>query len=214
MSVSKEKCELYRITTAGDYATICVSEVATPDGERTRYGGEILISSSYGDYCNTWVSCAKPFKEFLVGLEFTYFMQKCRQHDYLVFDGAASFKLLREQLIDERRDGITRERAREVWDALNENKYRLYETSESFVHVLSELEDTYPDVYSLKDGHEYVSLKPGDESVGFWTQLWPEFKRALEAELEHAKAAQASSVCPLCSDSGSISPSQSCICAC
>ncbi|KVP39726.1 hypothetical protein [Burkholderia ubonensis] len=175
---------MYRVWSKGEYATFCLDEWSWESlGNPTRsvYGGELLVHSSFGQFCHTWNSCAVPFKQFLLNIGFDSFMTKCLGEDYLVFDGSASVEQVKQAIQQQRREeGLSAEEARELWDEL-ETVSETAESSEEGFHIaLAEVcrEDT------IGSSSEYAVRVPSSQAEGFWRELWPEFKAMLEAALK------------------------------
>jgi hypothetical protein len=181
MSVIKATCDRYTISNVHEYATICIVEW-TPrrDSHGPIYGGEILVNSTFGAFCNSWGHCGQPFKQFLAGLNFNYFMTKCRGMDAEQFDGEKSVRNAKERVTALRRDGtLTREQAREAWDAIEECESEAEHSEYAFVRELYQV-----DIPGLSEPWELVVRSPTPDTVGFWRDIWPEFVAAIRAETQ------------------------------
>ncbi|WP_157641874.1 hypothetical protein [Burkholderia ubonensis] len=183
MNRSKSTCDIYRVWSKGEYATFCLDEWswdALGDPSRRRYGGELLVHSSFGQFCHTWNSCAVPFKQFLLGIGFDSFMTKCLGDDYLVFDGGASVKKVKQAILQNRREeGLSAEDARELWDEVDMVSETAEDSEAGFHIALADVcgEET------IGSSSDYVVRVPSSQAEGFWRELWPEFKAMLETAL-------------------------------
>lgn len=85
-------------------------------------GGAIDVQSDYGGYSYVWRAIGTPtFREFLIGLDFSYFMEKARGPSYKEFDVDQTITNIRRNIIESRRTGhLMYEEARAFWDALDE----------------------------------------------------------------------------------------------
>lgn len=179
MNRSKSMCEMYRVRVKGESATFCLDQWArdslgTP--ARRIYGGELLVHSSFGQFCHTWNSCAVPFKQFLLGIDFDSFMTKCLGKDFLVFDGAASVAKVKQTILEHRREeGISADDARELWDSIEDVGETAVSSEEGFHIALADIcgEET------IGSTSDFVVHVPSSQAVGFWRELWPEFKAML-----------------------------------
>lgn len=185
MAQSKSVCEMYRISHEGEYATICVATWANEkNGHSPSFGGEILVHSSFGAFCNTWSNCAAPFKQFLLGIRFDSFMQKCLGNDLQVFDGEASIQKVKQAFLTLRRTrAIDGDTAEEFWGDLLGFEDVAASSEESFYR---ELYDFCENLDGMQEPGDYVVHTPCQQATGFWQQLWPIFKTMLESELTAA----------------------------
>lgn len=184
MKSSKSTCEMYRISANGEYATVCLSDwsrdvVGHPSEQR--YGGEILVHSSFGVFCHQWSNCGLPFKAFLLEIEFESFMSKCLGNDFLQFDGRASVDRVKKAILETRHaEGLSAEEARELWDDVSFASDTA-EGSEPAFYVA--LEDICSEE-NIGSTSEFVVRKPSSQAQSFWNELWPHFLAMLEAELK------------------------------
>lgn len=185
MAQSKSVCEMYRISHEGEYATICVATWANEkNGQSPSFGGEILVHSSFGAFCNTWSNCAAPFKQFLLDIRFDSFMQKCLGNDFKVFDGDASIEQVKRAFLRLRRArAIDADKAEEFWGDLEGFADVASSSEESFYR---ELYDFCENLDGMGEPGDYVVHSPSQQATGFWQQLWPIFKTMLESELTAA----------------------------
>lgn len=198
MSVTKETMDCYRVRANGEWATICVREWTVGDcqltSEKIRYCGEILIHSTFGSWGNSWTHCGCRFKKFLTFADFDYVFTKFMGADLNRFDGEKSLKSLYRRIIEARRDGsLDKEDARELWAEVHDHDESLTRSVDMWVEVLSRISmDTRSrDIKRILEEPWCMTEDSDDASaVGFWRDLWPDFKQALLAEIsEPAEAA-------------------------
>ncbi len=89
MPVTKTKRDCYEVRELGEWANITLNCWGNPEAKR--YGGEIVISSSFGTWSNAWSSCSVPFKQFLAEANFDYLFTKFMGTKLDRFDGNATF---------------------------------------------------------------------------------------------------------------------------
>lgn len=187
MSVTKHIAEVYTVRHDGEFGTFCIVEWAPrTDDHGPVYGGELLVNSTFGAYCNSWSHCGQPFKRFLAKIEFDYFMGKCRGRAADVFDGEKSLKLVKERVIQLRRQGwLDHGAARELWCELTLCREEIERSPDDFVRVISDL-----NVRRLSEPWELIVTRPASDTVGFWRDLWPSFISALSQEQAGADGTQ------------------------
>lgn len=196
-TIKKKTCDLYEVRAGYDWATICMRkwQSQSPSGE-IRYGGEILIHSSFGNYNNTWGHCGHDFASFLLAMRRDSFAEKTMGLAAEVYDGPQTFRYLVGKIFKERRKNarfsiLDKEGAREL--------YELFLLSES--DILSSEDDMVREVMRMDKGTwgeeaysepwNMVCKRPDPQVVGFWTTLWPVFMAQLKAEEEAAKTNEA-----------------------
>ncbi|HDR9105399.1 TPA: hypothetical protein QDB04_002240 [Burkholderia vietnamiensis] len=183
LSQSKSTCELYRISRNSEYATVCISDwtvSAVGASQRTSYGGEILVNSSFGTFCYSWDNCAIPFKAFLLNISFESFMTKCLGSAFKRFDGLASLENVKRAILEIRREeGLSADDARDKWEELAMVSDEAQSCEYAFHHVLEDIctED------AIGNSTEFVATSPCPQARGFWHELWPHFCDILKAEL-------------------------------
>lgn len=199
MSVTKDVCERYTIHAESEYASICIKEWtrnSAMTGGQTYYCGEIMINSSFGSWGNIWGACGCPFKEFLIGSDFSYLFGKFMGAKLEVYDGDATFRELLKRVINNRRDNsFDADSARRIWDALTEREDEISRSLESMVHAVH---DAIGDIGSCADRKriseafaepwEAACDRPDIQAVGFWKTIWPQFRDALAFELKQQAA--------------------------
>lgn len=179
-TVRKETMDCYRIRANDEWATICVREWHMDDdkltGEKRRFCGEILIHSAFGSWGNSWSHCGRPFKEFLLRIEFDYLFTKFMGHGLHRHDGEKSLKNLRLDVLKSRRDGtFDREEARDLWDALFENQGELEERDvHSWVDTLCRISndsDSRAIRGFLEEPWTRTTWSYDASAVGFWRDI-------------------------------------------
>lgn len=187
--VRKQTMDCYRIRAKGEWATICVTEWRSSQ----YYGGEILIHSSFGSWANSWSACANRFKSFLCGCDFDYVFTKFMGHELRKHDGEASLKQLHRSLIERRKHGgLDRDDARELWDALEDNRSELEDRDiHSWVETLSRISqdsDSREIRSFLEEPWTLATTSYDCSATGFWRDLWPAFRSSLLAEVREVAA--------------------------
>ncbi|HDR9105401.1 TPA: hypothetical protein QDB04_002242 [Burkholderia vietnamiensis] len=191
---TKTHCDLYRIYSNGEYASIGMSdwEAQSPDKPgHSLYGGELLIHSSFGNFCHTWAAGARPFKEMLLAVDFDTFMLKCVGESYRVFDGAVTLSNVRRAVRRLRRQRVlNKDDARDYWDGLEASEDFAVRSEECFRIALADLERRGVFVGEAED---FIAYAAGRQVLGFWREIWPRFTSILDAEVqaEHRLAARA-----------------------
>lgn len=182
MNCQKTTCDAYRVSVKGEHATVCIADWASIEqGRAPRFGGEILVHSSFGSFGNTWTHCAVPFKQFLIGIGFDSFMKKCFGSDFMEFDGPASVAEVKAELLRlRRRDELSSEAALEQWEVISQAD-EVAESSVLAFHLT--LSGILGEETALGSAEHFVVQKVNSQARGFWDELWPHIKSQLEAEL-------------------------------
>lgn len=203
MPVTKSVRECYEVREdkrCGEWANItlkCWDNPPKADSTRGMYYcGEITIHSSYGSWAYTWTACANPFKQFLCGIDFGYAFGKFMGTALDVFDGAATLKQIRRDILQERRQGsLDREEAREVWDLVKDEDDRIEHGGPSdygyaMWDIGGRLDRGHPMRDYFNDPSGWPRCTHDDYSAaGFWRTLWPLFIAELRRETEPAACA-------------------------
>lgn len=101
--------------------------------------GLFMAESPYGTFSYYWppaYRCSNLYT-FIAGLDFDYFMNKAAKQPYREMDLERTLKGCRRDLIEERRKwgDPTKDRAREIWDALKSIEHNgPFSSEESFLH--------------------------------------------------------------------------------
>jgi hypothetical protein len=195
MSCTKSTMESYQIHKDHEYANIslrCWDNPAPAGSSRGMYyGGEIMIHSSFGSWANSWNACGSPFKRFLLHAGFDYLFTKFMGVNLERFDGEATLRQIRADIIEQRRGGsLSKDEARDVMNAVEEQSERL-SSSDATAYgyamwdVAGQLDRDHPMHEYFSDPCGWPRLTHDDYgAAGFWREIWPEFKAALEAELQ------------------------------
>lgn len=186
MHMPKSSIECYRYAKNGEWATIAVSENWFYD--KTQHHGEILVHSSYGNFCNSWINTGIPFKKFLIKMDMEAFGRKTMGLNDTVIDCERTRHELINQLFIYRRDHevdkyhcrvIYDDITRATWDDVNEYYSWFY----SFV---VEYEYDCPQ-FGMDSPDDFLVDKPNPQLVGFWNELWSLFANELKEELTWQK---------------------------
>lgn len=130
-------------------------------------GGSIDVQSDYGNFANTWTSVGdRPFRAFLCGIGFDYFMCKAAP-DYLRFDAKETARRVKSMILEDRKSGNqTAADARELFDQLDD-----IENCTSEVEYYTVFYDGFG---RLCDGCDAPCVhSPSAQSVVFWRHVWP-----------------------------------------
>lgn len=182
--IEKTTIEKYTIRNLGEYAVIAIDEYECGNDY---YGGDILIRSSLGNYCNSWYSCGDPFKKFLTKVDFDYFMNKCVGRDgYLEYDIQATVRNMVKSIIQYRIEGeLSKSDARFLYDCVTSIGGEFYSIDE-FSHEINNIYygghcgcDWVLSYYS-----DYFVRKPSDDTLLFWVKIWKPFIDQLKSEIK------------------------------
>jgi hypothetical protein len=137
--------------------------------------GAFNCQSTYGTYAYIWRSIGSAtLKEFLLDLNFDYFMGKARP-GYHTFDFDRSVERLRDTIRSARRYGsLTKAEARDAWDDIEGLSP---DGSHEFVSYVTHSE---PLMRALGgDYYDLCSQSPDGDSKQFWVIIWPEFLKQI-----------------------------------
>lgn len=186
MTVHKDTAELYRIRSkSGEWATIALTDFETEGESGKRYGGEIMIQSTFGNFAYYWSHCGVPFKQSLQKMDFGYFMNKAYGPNYRVFDGSGTFRSILERVIDLRREGrLTKQEARDLFLGFKESQEEAEASLHDFVRVVQEVVELLPasKMRYFSEPWEYEVKEHDPRLQGFWKEIWPEFIAQLASE--------------------------------
>mgnify|MGYP000659772930 CR=1 FL=1 len=192
----KDTMRVYRVRGGHggyEWATICVDGWEVKNGDDTRYVGEILIHSSYGNWAYQWTHMGQPFYQFLATSERDYVASKFMGSDAYEYDGEGTVQEFRKDVLRQRRsDGMSNEYARAVWDFIDENESRMETSERDFVEAVEELHQSLRDEmlgghlplplqYFLSDPYERVMSRLNPAFTNFWKELWPQFINNLQS---------------------------------
>ncbi|UYZ60166.1 hypothetical protein [Hymenobacter latericus] len=172
-SVSKSTVECYKIRHKSGFYWADITIDANP------HGGRIQIASDYGTWQNYWGATGGDFKEFLAKLNHDYAASKFGVERWL--DVKATVTMYKRRLFEWRRaKEITADKARDIYNELEEVRHENHKTFESAVLNTDNLYDFLTDIYDVPD----VCYEPDPHFKKFWEETWPillaEFKRELE----------------------------------
>ena len=112
MKISKSTIQVYYLR--GEYGYW--ADISLDIGENS---GRCSIASDWGSWSNYWGACGSSFKDFLTHLDIHYFAGKVGESHWLDVD-ATILEWKREVLEYRRRDEITAEFARDIYDEIKE----------------------------------------------------------------------------------------------
>lgn len=184
--MSKTNIECYRYVNDGEWATIAISDDWFYN--KNQYHGEILIHSSFGNFCNSWTNTSIPFKKFLIKMNMTTFGHKTMGRDDTVIDSYATNEALIKQLFKYRREmQVEKHDCRMMYqDITCESWYDVNEYYSWFYSFTSEYELECTQ-FSMDSPDEFLVEQPNPQLVGFWEKIWALFVNDLKGELEWSK---------------------------
>lgn len=200
MSVNKTVCEIYEVVIGEANASIVIRTWDNVINGRTVFGGELLINSSYGTFCNVWSNTPVPFKQYLMQLSQDTFLFKTLGIQARVYCPSVTWEKFARKidsfLVDET---LTQAQVSLImltfsaeFEATNQSHGAYVETVERIsvnTDILSEISSDIVDqvfgTLPLIQG-----LKPNPSGVAFWTQLWPAFTATVRHELEMASVCE------------------------
>ena len=175
---SKSTCELYRIWAGGHYAAISLDAWRNPD---LKFGGELLVHSSAGDFGGTIASCDVPFKEQLTALDPASFLAHFGANVHSTFDGKASVTKLGKAILVKRRARMfSAELACELWGDLQFAGDAAARSELSFRSTAARLCAAAP---ALGQPADYATQTVSAQTLFFWTELWSEFRSVLTRQM-------------------------------
>jgi hypothetical protein len=182
-SIRKDMAEIYDIRADGEWATIALV-CCEKSSVSNHWGGEILIHSSFGCFNHGWLACGKPFKEFLIGIKFDYFMKKCLGAKFYVFDGEETFKVAVSRVLEARRaKELWKTDARSMYDDLYERKDDLVVSADQFMLNTELVTDRPAQWRVFEEAYDMIQRKPDQQAQAFWEKLWPLFENQLRTEV-------------------------------
>jgi hypothetical protein len=172
---SKSACELYRFWVGQHYAAITVDPWWTVLGRK--FGGEILVHSTLGNFGGTIEDCKMEFTEYLRGLTMQAFFEQFGGPMRPTFDGKASVAKLGKAILSQRRArSIGAETACELWGDLQFSADSAASSELSFRATAARICAAAPALGHPAD-HAVQTYAP--QAQFFWDTLWPEFTAAL-----------------------------------
>jgi hypothetical protein len=142
--------------------------------------GVFACYSSFGSYNYCWTHIGtRTLKEFLLDLDFDYFMGKTRGLAYKQFSADATLTGIKEYIIEGRRDGwISKEVARTAW----EEAVDLQSSHDFFGEFCAS--KVLMGIY----GGDYCGVAREaltGNAKGFWEKIWPALLIQLRDALKH-----------------------------
>lgn len=177
-SIEKSTCELYKFRHVSGYywADITIDS----KGET----GRIQIASDYGSWQHYWGACGMPFKKFLKKIGIHYFAGKVREYEF--FDHQRTLRTYRERVLDDRRrDSISPEKAREIYDEIE-----LLEDCESKDGFIFEMMNRCDEIMRYYDGQPDLCHKISPQFEAFYTTIWPLLMNEFEKEFDYEQKQQ------------------------
>ncbi|WKZ86287.1 hypothetical protein N5B55_04875 [Ralstonia pickettii] len=183
-TVTKSTMETYDIRKGGEWATFCVRRWA--DEQPGRFGGEILIHSSFGNYSNSWSACGVDFRQFLINTNYHYFMDKVLPNEHEEYDHEATVAALKKAVIEGLRKTkeFDKEQARAIFEAIKDLPHCT--TTDQFVHEALNSHEIAQ--MTCSEPWHYATMREKPGPVWFWRELWPVFVAELRKELDAEKA--------------------------
>lgn len=184
---SKSACELYRFWAGPHYAAITVAPWWTLLGRK--FGGELLVHSTLGNFGGTVDDCKMEFTEYLRGLTKEAFFATFGGGIRPTFDGKASVAKLGLAILGQRRArALSAETACELWGDLQFASDSAASSELSFRITAARICAAAP-VLGQPADHTVQTLGP--QAQVFWDTVWPEFTAALSRPAlgRHALAA-------------------------
>lgn len=123
--ISKSQASVYRMRKDGEYACIVIEAWERPvststDPQGVAYAGELLINSSFGNFCNQWGHCGVPFEQFLLSLGKHSFLEKCLGENAEEFDHDGSLQAIKRRVLEARRaKDLSKDEARDIYDMVS-----------------------------------------------------------------------------------------------
>ena len=140
-------------------------------------GGAIDVQSDYGSYSCQWGATGRDdIREFLIGLDYGYFMGKAHPSRGYATDWDLTAEDVKRLILKDRRDGgISAEDARKCMDGAN-----AIEWGEAAFYEMRD----YPELARFYSESDYPkrTVKQG-QCNGFWTVIWPEIVRVWKEEI-------------------------------
>lgn len=196
MSVTKSVCEIYEVVIGEAHASIVVRTWDNVINGRTAFGGELLINSSFGTFCNIWSNSSVPFKQYLAQLDQETFLLKTLGLQARVYCPGVTWDKFAKKIesyqasktLTECQVSLIMLAFSSEFESTNQSYQAYIETIEKMAAdpaIISELSSDVVDlVFSTLPMIQ--GYKPNPSGVSFWTQLWPEFSAAVHRELEIA----------------------------
>lgn len=192
VSLLKTLTETYRLRHGHDFATIHLNSSKSPPSEgfeQGRFCGEISIVSSYGNYAHTWGDCGHSFKEFLLDIEFDYFMGKAIKTNLHEYDGEETLKEVRKAILSGRKvTDLSHGSAATLWAGVSAAHDDIRGSVDGLVRALSALRGENPDnkdiMHFCAEPWERAARSYNSQAQAFWKMFWPTFEKTLRDEVD------------------------------
>lgn len=162
----------------GEYGSFFVREGVSGEGDRMSHWCELTCNTSFGTVGYYWSSMGSPAKDFFKRTDYHYIIGKLWMNNSTVFDGAATEKAIRKEIIRLRREGeIEHEDAAHMWS----DTHLIDFTSNSlFERSVTQHCDWL--VSWLCEGIDLIQKETNPQAAGFMKHLWPLFVEELNKE--------------------------------
>lgn len=138
--------------------------------------GHVMVNGGYGVFAYCWPHPGRGDKSlhaFLYQVGFDYFMNKASTKPYMVADIPETLAGMKRDIIEERKRGwFGRERARDLWNAIENN---LHEHMMESDFVESMWNDRVLCAHYC-DGSPSISMKEDQGMRNFWNEVWEPFR--------------------------------------
>lgn len=178
-SVTLRDAACYTVRNGWAWAHLFVRAGQTGQGDEVSGWVHLSVISDYGSFGFCWSHIgAGPWQQFLAGLDKHYAMNKMLGDRYRVpLSGVEAEERARERVIDLRRNGGSREDARQLWEAIPDGAdsgdarefCRRWDCDSGGAFYRHELWDARWD-------------KVNPQADGFWSDIWPLFIQAIHPD--------------------------------
>jgi hypothetical protein len=151
------------------------------EGKDPYQGATVSIVGTYGNWGYVWTHMGEDWRTFLTSISFDYAMGKFMGKDFKVDQPHEdSIREMKRAIIDDRRQGGSKETARKLWDALDPTYYE-GRADERFFPIFDEASDGLAYQRGFWDW-SFQCVNPAARF--FWDKLWTQFADHLRAEIE------------------------------
>lgn len=143
--------------------------------------GLFAVQSTYGTFAHVWPPQyrSEPLDVFVTTIDFGYFMSKTRGQAAREFDLGGTIATWRRWVLGARReDSLSKDEAREAWDALEEIHQECPDTAEQCGALVNDNWDVLQKALG-SDWYEGFTTHYTPECLHFWKTLWPAFVTAI-----------------------------------
>lgn len=187
--VTKKPITLYKIrhddTSSAGWADIAIDDHYRKARHSIQNSFRISISSDYGSWSYYWSHPGECWREFLLSVDIGYAAKKFDAHSY--FDMEASIKQMKNRIIDRRRAGACKQKARDAWIALECVEDECIQDSNLFCAEIVTMDD-WVDFWNGDLLDEIVTIKSIDPLFrAFWDTAWQIFLDQLRQEIKESE---------------------------